>query len=710
MVDLGIAPPLPPKVEKKEESPQEEPSEVKKEVKVSKKKEEKISKKEVNIEDVSLEPKKKGLFGKMFTRKPSEKKSKIDDLGINEFDLDKLRSDFGISPKAEKKVDDLVVPKAEMATESENSEPQPKVEKPSKPKKESQKEKVKAKPKEEVVEKEKPIDEKYVPISEEFSDIDWTGGDLVDEIHDPKEVSSWDSDEPVHIEKILKSKPAKPKVSKPKVKTVKKLIPRVTKKVKVKQVKKVMPVRKTMPRKITRTGKVDRVIEEYFKSVEQEQKLIQKELDMIVVHPKKALQKGPTEYIVHHNEKLIRSMKELLAALKSIEDEEFTRNVGANKKKFYSWVRGILENEKKAEQQRNKLLKQKMKEMFKEYGAGINKDVVDKKYELSSQKKENDRKFKQVQTLSERMKVKEADLKKKNNELNSLIEEGINTVIGKRLKKEQTSLEIAKTFAGNKARHYDSRSKTLKLEREDFNKQKAEALQLLKEGDELKKLKTSLERKDTRLKGFNDKLKGYEKELNGKMTDLETREKEAKAVLKRKNTLASKEKELELETRAFETEKKSFELRKHEVVEMEGHVEKERGDLQDIKSSLMFTESEAKEKLEEAKEIQHEIEIEEKQFRERRHSFGFDKYLHTAPLEEEEPIVLIDKTVEDFLLQIENCRSMVRNNQLDDAKKAYSELRAKFSQTKIEPNKKEALYNSIRELYDDIYLEVISGI
>ncbi|MFH1770304.1 MAG: hypothetical protein ABH828_01985 [archaeon] len=714
MVDLGIAPPPPPKLGKKEKSPEKKPIEIKKESKNSNKKD---SEKEIKIDDISIEPKKQGLFKKMFTRKPSEAKQ---DLNIDDLDLDKLRADFGIPTKQqkseisqlqnkevfehEKKVADLEIPKVDMATESEDSELQPKVKEPSKPKAKSFGVRAKLKqPKKEKFSKKKPIDESYVPRPEEVDDIDWTGGDIVDEIHDSKEASGWDTEEPAKIEKILKVKPKKVKVSVKKV-AVKKATPKISKKIKVmSKVVKPKPVKR-----IIKTGKVDKVIEEYFKSVEQEQKIIQKELDMIVVHPRKALQKSPSEYIIHHNEKLIKSMKELLAALKSISDEEFTRNVGSNKKKFYAWVKGILENEKKAEDQRNKLLKQKMKEMFKEYGAGINKDIQDKKYELNHLKKENDHKFKQATTLGERMKVKESELKKKDKELNLLIEEGIQKIIDKRLKKEHASMKRAETIAGKKAKDYDSKAEVLKTEKEDFKKHKDEALQLLDEGAELKKLKAALERKDIRLKTFNDKLKDYEKELNDKMTNLETREKEAKEILKREETLAVKEKELELEKRDFETDKKSFELRRNEVREMEGHLAKERGDLQEIKSSLIFREGEAKEKLEEAKEIQHEIEIEEKQFRERRHDLGFNSYLHNNSMEDEEPIVLIDKTVEDFLIQVENCRNMVRNNQLDDAKRAYSEIRQRFSQAQIEPNKKEALYNSIRELYDDIYLAVIS--
>ncbi|MBC8501471.1 MAG: hypothetical protein ISS25_04120 [Nanoarchaeota archaeon] len=662
MVDLDIAPPPPPKFFKEKKKKEEPLPSVEEKQKVH--------------EDA---PKKKGFLKKLFAKKEISKISKKEvPKPEEEFDLEKIRSDFGIPAKEEKKE----VP-------------------PEKPTK-----------------KEKPKG--------------WDHGDIIDEFHKPKEKGPrWDVEEPDHLKE-----PSKPKVSAPKKPKKKVAVRKPVKKVAVKKpIKKVAPKKVVKPKKPVvvkkqvvkkaklKKSKIDKVVEKYFKSVEREQQLIQKELDEIVVHPKKALKKGPTEYIIHHNEKLINSMKELMAAIKNIDDEKFETRVQANKKAFYNWVKGILEKEKKAEQQRNQILKQKVKELLKEYGNGINKDIIDKKYELDAEKKDADKRTKKAEQFELRLKKFEARLKQNEKELNNLIEEGIKKVIDKRLKKESIAMKRAETRARNLVAEYNSKSEQLKNERLNFNKRMNEAKELLEQGEALKRKKEYLERKDAKLRKDIEELKAKDKELKKQTEELEARDKyllskdkklaaDVKKLEAKNEGLLQKEKELKLEIRDFETRKKEFELREHEVKEIEDHVVVEREDLHEIKESLMFREKEAKEKLKEVKKIEHDIvEMEEKHLLEDRkkiEDLDFRKYLHAklTDMSEEEPEV--NKMVEEFYIMIENCRNMVKNHQLNDAKRLYNDIKAKFSRTDLNPRNKEILYNSIRELYDDIYLAVIS--
>lgn len=310
------------------------------------------SKKTEKVDSSKNVPKKSGFFKKMFGKKEllvsEEPKQPAMPPEEFELDLEKIRDDFRIPKKEERSK-----------------------EKPVKAKKEKKK-----------------LKEPKVKNKSSKS-ATWTEGDIVEEIHKPKvKGPRWDVEEPVAIKSKVVSKT---KTIKPKMKNVKSSVKKVKvvkhpKEVSVNapSIKKEKLVMKKVKLPKMRTA-VDRVIEQYFKSVEREQQLIQKELENIVVHPKKALQKGPNEYIIHHNEKLIKSMKNLLAAIKSIDHEKFDKRVSANKKDFQKWVTKILQDEKKAEEQRNKILKQKMKELMKKYGEGINKDIQDKKYELNSQ-------------------------------------------------------------------------------------------------------------------------------------------------------------------------------------------------------------------------------------------------------------------------------------------------------------------------------------
>jgi len=77
-----------------------------------------------------------------------------------------------------------------------------------------------------------------------------------------------------------------------------------------------------------------------------------------------------------------------------------------------------------------------------------------------------------------------------------------------------------------------------------------------------------------------------------------------------------------------------------------------------------------------------------------------------------EPELIREKTSKDeslnqFNRKIMLCRDMISNKQLSDAKNTYNDLKKMFSNTSLSPNQKEILYNSLRELYDDIYLGLL---
>lgn len=696
MAHLDIAPPPPPKFlnDKEERNPDTS-----------------IEDKEKKV--VNGSEKKKGLFGGIFGKKKTDT-SEVKELSDHEeLNLEKLRQDFGIPTREEK---------PHLQTPKKNNLPLP------------------------------PAPE----IKEPVKSASWDEGDILEEMHKPKEEGPrWDVEEPNHIKapkKVSVKKTSKKIVKKPikkitKIAVIKKSVKKVSAKPVVKKpLKKVTPkklvvkkkkivVKKTVIKKPKlkkpKKGSVDKVIDEYFKSVEREQKLIQKELEQIVVHPKKALKKTSNDYVIHHNEKLIKSMKELLAAIKTIDNEKFDKNVQSNKKAFSAWVKKILDSEKSAELQRNKILKQKMKEILKEYGLGINKDIVDKKYELDSQKKTLEHKEKHVESYAKkverfdvRIKTKEKELQQKEKELNAIVEEKVKAIIDKRLKKEQLSLAKSEKSAEKMIAEYTASAVKLKTDWSEFNKHKEEALQLLDEADVLKKTKVYLERKDAKLKKdieeltAKDKvLKTTTKELEEKEITLEAKDKkltvEVKKLEDRDNELLQKEKELTLELRDFETRRKEFELREKEVKEMEDHLSSQRGDLQEIKENLMFREEETKHKLTEVKEIEKHIEEEEKELLDNRKmgDINFQKYLHSkfqelsdSPVHEES-----DKKLKEFYQLIDICQDMVKNNQLFDAKNVYSKIKDKFHGSDISSDDREILYNSIRELYDDINLSMISN-
>jgi len=255
-----------------------------------------------------------------------------------------------------------------------------------------------------------------------------------------------------------------------------------------------IPVKKTHKKKVSpapervikRRNAVDKAINEYFKSVEKEQKIIEKELQQIVNNPKKGIKKSTEKYLIHHNEKLIRTMKHLLAAIKTIDDVKFERKVQANKKDFQKWINSILEKEKKAELQRNKILKTEVIKLFKEYSQGLNRDMDDKRYELSDLKKDADKRLmdaskreNQLESYSERLDKRNEQLKNKNLEVNNIIKEKVSNELAVKLKKDKAAIARTETRLKKLVDEYTEKWDQLKEGLEKFETDKIEAQELL---------------------------------------------------------------------------------------------------------------------------------------------------------------------------------------------------------------------------------------
>ncbi|MFC2136323.1 hypothetical protein ACFLTH_17030, partial [Bacteroidota bacterium] len=207
MAKLDIAPPPPPKFSK-----------VEKPVEKSEKEETEVPLKEPEPIEVSDTPKKKGFFKNIFGRKEKSEEEKIEEPSENdEFDLEKIRADFGIPSKEEKQT------KTESKVESKVSEVKPsddaqklKVSDIQVKPKQSKKEKKAKKKKEELVEVPEVLKEEVSELvkeeeQEEFDKkvepVNWADGDVVDEYHDAKEdAGSWIAEEPEALKSPVKSK------------------------------------------------------------------------------------------------------------------------------------------------------------------------------------------------------------------------------------------------------------------------------------------------------------------------------------------------------------------------------------------------------------------------------------------------------------------------------------------------------------------------
>ncbi len=694
MAKPEILPPPPPNF-KEELAKQEET--IKREL--EKKEEKELLSKKKEAQELSIKDKKPGFFGKLFHAKKEQDELAKPTTPIKEeelLDIEEIRSKLNIPSKKEKQ--------------------QLKEEK---------------------------------TVSKKSNEIEWHKGDVVEEMHKPakrKTHERWDVEEPKHIKKskVKQLKPAKKtinwdsedavKVSKPSVKTKDSKVK--TKKVEVKKpvLKKIKPVKPkevklVKPKK--RKSKLDKVIEVYFDSVEKEQQLIQKEIENLVSHPKKVLQKTPETYLIHHNEKLIKSLKDLLDAISEIDNEKFTRKVGQNKKAFMDWIKGILEKEKKAESQRNKIFKQKLKETLKEYSKGIKSDISDKKKELDAEKKDTLRKLKEearaeakLKNAQRKLKAHEKAVYEREREVKNLIEEGIRSKLDIRYKREQTTLKRATTHAHNLQKTFEMDAQKLTKQKSNFHAAKKEAEELLQEAAKLRKLKTELEKKDEQLKLEITHLEHRDSELKQTTSELEKKDKmllDKEKMLEvriskheaHEAELEAQEKAIKLDLRDLETRKKEMENKAQELLSWEGKAKHEQEELDYIKTGLNTKQRQVEAKLSVAKEVQDNLVQTEQQIQKEKQeleSEGFQKYFakKAETLMNETNMKGTAPEVLEIYEMIDKCKQLINASQIDEAKKSYKNIRDAFTQSTFDETDKVVLHNAIRELYDDINLTLLN--
>ncbi|MBU1849402.1 MAG: hypothetical protein KKH40_01615, partial [Nanoarchaeota archaeon] len=84
---------------------------------------------------------------------------------------------------------------------------------------------------------------------------------------------------------------------------------------------------------------------------------------------------------------------------------------------------------------------------------------------------------------------------------------------------------------------------------------------------------------------------------------------------------------------------------------------------------------------------------------------GFENYFaKTAKTKFENEL---NVQVQELYSFIDQCRKMVDISQIDDAKNEYLKIKSLFGKTPMDPADRAMLYNSIRELYDDINLAML---
>ena len=63
---------------------------------------------------------------------------------------------------------------------------------------------------------------------------------------------------------------------------------------------------------------------------------------------------------------------------------------------------------------------------------------------------------------------------------------------------------------------------------------------------------------------------------------------------------------------------------------------------------------------------------------------------------------------DELQARIDRCRKLIEGGNLENAKEEYNLIKDLFARSSLEPEEKSLVYNSIRELYNDIHLALLA--
>ena len=359
-------------------------------------------------------------------------------------------------------------------------------------------------------------------------------------------------------------------------------------------------------------------------------------------------------------------------------DEEQSKNfmkISMSHQRLKSTLEKYLKN-KKLFNNRAKMLA-----LFKLYDENVEKKIEDKELELT-------RKKQQIEKYEKHLKEQEKEILNTHSYIKSLDtklsdrEENINSLIAKTAESEL--------------------SRRLKIDKKALSE----------ELDKTKKLNTDLKKKT---KIIDDDRIRFEQE-HQRLSEMER-----KKLTELQGVYEKKLKELDSERKVFEEEKITFAEKRKNLLALVGRADTVSRDLEDIKktkeyidSSKSFVESE----LTEDKELKSAIEKAEKslvQEKENLDKMIFDKYLNNnlknikpeyMQTRQEWKIALRNNPLFD---QISQCRKLLIQRNIIGAKKLYNDIRKAYDEVEAPAKEKEALYTSIRELYNDIQLRFVEA-
>lgn len=381
-----------------------------------------------------------------------------------------------------------------------------------------------------------------------------------------------------------------------------------------------------------------------------------------------------------NEEKRLESYKLVIPAQKVKANVERRKSLGEHENDLVQRETRLMHDKELHDREREDLEKEKIK-----HNDGIlelQKTLNVQLEELENKRLELEEKEKVLNKKSDELKRKDIDVKRileKEVEINDL-KITLDTKDSE-LKKKESSINRREKTVEERIRRYE----TLKAEIDRHRKLETFEKQISLKESKLSEKQATLNEKESYLKARDDELKIKEKSLKELQKDLDLKLKNYKK--DKTSELEKKEKSLKTLENEITDKQKELDNYKNDLENSRVNIKKEAQKVEDEEFNLLMSEEKIKQKYGTA-DVPSSISFDDME--------KLDEVMAMPELEQAEVYRLVTR-----------CRELLRKKNYDNAKNVYNEIKERYAKLDIDSEEKQIIYNTIRELYDDIRLAMI---
>jgi len=510
------------------------------------------------------------------------------------------------------------------------------------------------------------------------------------------------------------------------------------------------------------------VSDEHLKGINKEHAAIDEEIADLAEHtapvtvPEHPLDRPVPEgqEFILKNGRPLKSIHELQEALEVIDDETFAHHVNGQRNDFADWLRHTFHEERLADKVLGAASSQAILTVLRGHERTVDKryknavkEAVSAVEERTTRYDEATRLGERIASLQQKLAEQSLQLAKDKAHFAEELDKRFNKELRTRLKKARADLrkeqraaermrkeyekravnkekELEQGYAAREKKVADSETKlkakqeslkkieaTLQEERKRFAQEREDAKPLITQAADAKKTLEELAKRESALEEERTKLQERSRKVNAKAASNARQEKVIKelkeSLNKRKQEITKTETVLKKNEEEFARLKADFEQRER------AFRNDEKKDLLQLKAAQKRADDRLKkaekaerlleEKLKERRKIAQYVEEAEKSIKQHTKTHGgdakasLDARLHAIGADPELPPPESVKNLKIYAM-IDDARQALEAEQFQKARELYNKVRDSFNKQDLTPSEKSVLYNTIRELYDDIHL------